>query len=42
VPRGERWGGTPAKPIRELFREMAAINRLTRSRSAGDKGGDDQ
>jgi UDP-3-O-[3-hydroxymyristoyl] glucosamine N-acyltransferase len=33
VPPGERWGGTPAKPIRELFREMAAIDRLAKRRT---------
>ncbi len=37
VPRGERWGGTPAKPIRELFRDMAALDRLIKGRSAGGK-----
>ncbi|MFM9975270.1 MAG: UDP-3-O-(3-hydroxymyristoyl)glucosamine N-acyltransferase [Beijerinckiaceae bacterium] len=42
VPRGERWGGTPAKPIRDLFREMAAIDRLARGRAAGTKSGSDQ
>lgn len=28
IPAGERWGGTPAKPVREWQREMAAIKRL--------------
>jgi UDP-3-O-[3-hydroxymyristoyl] glucosamine N-acyltransferase len=36
VPRGERWGGTPAKPIRELFRDMAALDRLLRSKTPGE------
>jgi UDP-3-O-[3-hydroxymyristoyl] glucosamine N-acyltransferase len=31
VPPGERWGGTPAKPIRDLFREMSAVDRLARA-----------
>jgi UDP-3-O-[3-hydroxymyristoyl] glucosamine N-acyltransferase len=35
VPRGERWGGTPAKPIRELFREIAAVDRLARAPTGG-------
>jgi UDP-3-O-[3-hydroxymyristoyl] glucosamine N-acyltransferase len=35
VPRGERWGGTPAKPIRDLFRDMAAIDRLARGAAGG-------
>jgi UDP-3-O-[3-hydroxymyristoyl] glucosamine N-acyltransferase len=37
VPRGERWGGTPAKPIRELFRDMAALDRLIKGRTAANK-----
>lgn len=37
VPSGERWGGTPAKPIRELFKEMAAIDRLARGPADGKK-----
>jgi UDP-3-O-[3-hydroxymyristoyl] glucosamine N-acyltransferase len=28
IPPGERWGGAPAKPIREFFREVAALKRL--------------
>lgn len=28
VPAGARWAGTPAKPARALFREMAAVKRL--------------
>jgi UDP-3-O-[3-hydroxymyristoyl] glucosamine N-acyltransferase len=37
VPRGERWGGTPAKPIKQLFREMAAVDRLVRNKTIGAK-----
>jgi len=40
VPRGSRWGGTPAKPIKELFREMAALDRLAKGRSAQAKADD--
>lgn len=29
VPRGERWGGTPAKPLRSWAREIALMKRLT-------------
>lgn len=36
VPAGERWGGAPAKPLREFFREQVALQRL-----AG-KGGKDK
>jgi UDP-3-O-[3-hydroxymyristoyl] glucosamine N-acyltransferase len=28
VPAGERWGGAPAKPLREFFREQVALQRL--------------
>jgi UDP-3-O-[3-hydroxymyristoyl] glucosamine N-acyltransferase len=28
IPAGERWAGAPAKPVREFFREVAAIKRL--------------
>ncbi len=29
VPRGERWGGTPAKPLKSWAREIALLKRLT-------------
>lgn len=28
VPAGERWAGAPAQPIKEFFREVAAVRRL--------------
>lgn len=28
VPPGARWGGTPAKPVRQWFREVTALRRL--------------
>ena len=28
VPPGSRWGGTPAKPVRQWFREMTALAKL--------------
>ena len=28
VPAGARWGGTPAKPMREWMREIAVVNQL--------------
>ncbi|MDC7786410.1 UDP-3-O-(3-hydroxymyristoyl)glucosamine N-acyltransferase [Rhodoplanes sp. TEM] len=37
IPRGERWGGVPAKPARAWMRELRAINRLAQSRGGGDK-----
>jgi len=30
VPRGARWGGTPAKPVREWFREMTSLKNLAK------------
>lgn len=32
VPAGQRWGGMPAKPIREWFRELCTLKRLTERR----------
>jgi len=31
VPPGARWGGAPAKPVREWFREVATLERLAKS-----------
>ena len=36
VPAGERWGGAPAKPLREFFRDQIAIQRLS-AKSAKDQ-----
>jgi UDP-3-O-[3-hydroxymyristoyl] glucosamine N-acyltransferase len=33
IPAGERWGGAPAKPIREFFREVAAVKKLAAERA---------
>jgi UDP-3-O-[3-hydroxymyristoyl] glucosamine N-acyltransferase len=30
VPTGARWGGTPAKPVKQWFREMTTLSRLAR------------
>jgi UDP-3-O-[3-hydroxymyristoyl] glucosamine N-acyltransferase len=38
VPPGARWGGAPAKPIREWFKEITALKRLA---SKGDLAKDD-
>lgn len=35
VPAGERWGGTPAKPVRNWFREITALKRLAERSVAG-------
>jgi UDP-3-O-[3-hydroxymyristoyl] glucosamine N-acyltransferase len=38
VPPGARWGGTPARPVREWFREITALKKLA---SKGDSDKDD-
>ncbi len=35
VPAGARWGGTPARPIREWLREMTMLRRMARSDYSG-------
>lgn len=42
VPPGSRWGGTPAKPVREWFREMTLLKTLAARRGRGHEGGQDQ
>ena len=32
VPPGARWGGTPAKPVKQWFREVMAVERLARAK----------
>lgn len=39
VPAGERWAGLPARPIREFFREVAAIRSLLKPKSKDEKNG---
>ncbi|MBX3578028.1 MAG: UDP-3-O-(3-hydroxymyristoyl)glucosamine N-acyltransferase [Rhizobiaceae bacterium] len=40
IPPGERWGGMPAQPIRDFFREIATIRKLTqRGPDRGDDNG---
>jgi UDP-3-O-[3-hydroxymyristoyl] glucosamine N-acyltransferase len=38
VPPGARWGGTPAKPVREWFREMTTLKTLASAKKL-DKDG---
>ena len=38
VPAGERWGGSPARPIREFFRMMASLEKLGRKDSGSKQG----
>jgi len=32
VPAGEKWGGAPAQPLREFFRDVATLRRLSTGR----------
>ena len=34
IPAGGRWGGTPAQPLREFFKELAYLRKLA---TQGDK-----
>jgi UDP-3-O-[3-hydroxymyristoyl] glucosamine N-acyltransferase len=37
IPAGERWGGTPAKPVREWFREVTTLKNLAARQDSPDK-----
>lgn len=37
VPAGARWGGTPARPVREWIREMTALKRIAHSRRGNER-----
>ena len=39
VPAGARWGGTPAKPIRDWFRELHLIAILAKRWQKGEREG---
>lgn len=41
VPPGARWGGTPAKPVKDWFRELTLLANLAKRKPAGDKPGQD-
>jgi UDP-3-O-[3-hydroxymyristoyl] glucosamine N-acyltransferase len=41
VPPGARWGGTPAKPITQWFREMTILARLARKEGGSDAAADE-
>ncbi|WP_309086261.1 UDP-3-O-(3-hydroxymyristoyl)glucosamine N-acyltransferase [Chelativorans sp.] len=38
VPPGERWAGSPARPMRQAFREIAALRSLVDGMRKGSKG----
>jgi len=42
VPPGARWGGTPAKPLKEWFRELTLVANLAKRKDSGasDQTGD--
>ncbi|TDR93585.1 UDP-3-O-(3-hydroxymyristoyl)glucosamine N-acyltransferase [Enterovirga rhinocerotis] len=40
VPPGSRWGGTPAKPVREWFREITVLKKLAAERGRRDDSSD--
>jgi UDP-3-O-[3-hydroxymyristoyl] glucosamine N-acyltransferase len=41
VPAGARWGGTPAKPVKQWFREITALERLARAKGGSASAADD-
>lgn len=41
VPPGARWGGTPAKPMKQWFREVMAVERLGRPKDAAARAADE-
>lgn len=43
VPAGARWGGVPARPIREWLREMTYLRNLSKGKrgASGEHGGND-
>ncbi|MDZ5696410.1 UDP-3-O-(3-hydroxymyristoyl)glucosamine N-acyltransferase [Chelativorans sp. M5D2P16] len=38
IPAGERWAGSPAQPMRQAFREIAALRSLVEGKRKGSKG----
>ena len=40
VPAGARWGGTPAKPIKQWFREMTLLAQMARAKGGAGKAAD--
>src|SRR6202166_72460 len=41
VPAGARWGGTPAKPLKQWFREMMTVERLARAKGGTEAAADE-
>ncbi|MBV9627064.1 MAG: UDP-3-O-(3-hydroxymyristoyl)glucosamine N-acyltransferase [Xanthobacteraceae bacterium] len=42
VPPGARWGGTPAKPVKQWLREVKVLEHLAQNRRGSDDGDDEQ
>ena len=42
VPPGSRWGGTPAKPVKEWFRELTLLANLAKRKPAAPGSGQDE
>src|SRR5665213_1657322 len=42
VPAGVHWGGTPAKPIKQWFREMVTVERMARAKGAAAAEADER
>lgn len=38
VPPGARWGGTPAKPLKDWFRELTLVANLAKRKTSGPPG----
>jgi UDP-3-O-[3-hydroxymyristoyl] glucosamine N-acyltransferase len=41
VPAGARWGGTPAKPLKQWFREVMMIERMARAKGGHEAAADE-
>jgi UDP-3-O-[3-hydroxymyristoyl] glucosamine N-acyltransferase len=42
VPPGARWGGTPAKPVKQWLREVKVLENLAQNRRVSDDADDEQ
>ena len=42
VPPGARWGGTPAKPVRQWFREMKVLEQMAKGNRGGRPSSEDE
>lgn len=41
VPPGARWGGTPAKPVKQWFREMKMVEQMARAKGSAETAADE-